>query len=355
MNTLSHNVPNKSIGGTFRSRSVFVILILMALSYVGPAQAQETTGAPLAASCFEVISSETTTNDERDALIKLKGKMFGTSTEGELLVLVSPVCLAEEPVVGDPIGSDTAEEPVVGEPIGGDTAAAREAIDKIVSELIAKGADKNAVMDGADKIRNFVDKYENRGDVTRPLAEAAEQTSGGKEAAMIAAMVAMCLGLSAGLACTVPAVLSGLLLLGTDISDEDFQTGIRIMTKVATGQALDTTDYRVLAARGVPPWVQGNIRMTPSSSVGGYIGTDVVNAVESKTVHSAMVKLAKLADGKDSITCNDVDYSTGRKQISVDVNIRKEIDSMLLPASRPKSRKEAKDFLDCLDRAFPTE
>lgn len=351
MNTLHIQRTNKSVGGIFRS--VLVVLILMALSQVlpvGPTQAQEATGAPLSAPCFEVLSSETTIDDERGALIKLKGRILSKATEGELLVLVSPECLADKPAV-DKLTS--------GKPIGGDTAAAREAINQIVSELVANDdADEDAVMDGADKIRNFVDKYEDRADVTNPLAEAAEQTSGGKEAAMIAAMVAMCLGLSAGLTCTLPAMLGGLLLLGADISDEDFQTGIRIMTKVATGQALDTTDYGVLADREVPTWVQDSIRMIPGGDVGGYIRTVGANAVASRVIEmrvgEIIDQLAEFANEQDSITCRDV-YRLGGRAIRVDVNQRRKIESMLLPASRSKSPEEIKHFLDCLDRAFPME
>ena len=362
--SLGRKVRTESVGDAAFWLGVVVLIVLSQILSMRSVRAQEANSMVLAASCFEVVSSEMTSGQETVAQIKLTGKLLGTSTDGRLLVLVSPECLTQtappqSPRDGDRKGPDDDAS------AGADSAAAREAIDDISRELLASGADAQAVQRGADSLRNFVAKHESEGDLTEPLADAAQRTStasGGAEAAAMAAMVAACLAVSGGTACALPAALGAIIAFGTDVSSEDFQTGIEIMSKVTAGRALDENDYGYLRRVGVPEWVRKGIPVIQNRKVGGYLDAIAEAAVNSnritQTHGDVFIQLGILVDRKGSITCDDV-FETAKKAntgaITVDARTRRAIDLALVYASGGSPPVVAKELLDCLDDAFPSE
>ena len=362
--SLGRKVHTETVGYAALWLGVVVLIVLSQILSMRSVRAQEASSIVFAASCFEVVSSEMTSGQETVAQIKLTGTLLGTATDGKLLVLVSPECLTQAAPRQPPHDGDR-KDPDDDALAGADSAAAREAIDDVSRELIANGADPQAIQRGADSLRNFVAKHEGEGDLTEPLADAAQRTSstgGGAEAAAMAAMVAACLAVSGGTACALPAALGAVIAFGTDVSSEDFQSGIEIMSKVTAGQSLDEDDYTYLKKVGVPDWARKGIPVIQNRKVGGYLNAVADNAVNSnlitKTHLDVFIQLGILVDTRGSITCDDV-FETAKKAntgaITVDARTRRAIDLALVYATGGLPPMEAKELLDCLDDAFPSE
>ena len=343
-------------------RSLVIVLFASCLTAPMTAHTQEAPGTVISSSCFQVLSAKMTYENKTVAQIKLNATVLGEAKGGGLLLLVSPDCLAE--TTKDPAEPAENESVPGGVPETGTSPAdVQDLIHRIEQELDKGGEQGERVRNGAEGVRNFVQQTPSDGNWSQPLADAAgDLSSTDPTAAAIAAIAAACLTLSGGVACTLPIALGELFKLFESTSTEDFQAGVRTLTKLATGQPLSDDDYILIGSKGPPKWLEQGLRKIPSDSVAAYLNEVANDNVSSGSLKEgdalAIGRLGMLAQEQRRLTCTDVVgtvHAVDRVRIHVNVETRRAIHSAVFSKSRGYTRETAEELRRCLNDVFPVE
>lgn len=345
-------------------RALLVFLFVFHVTAPTAAHTQETPTTVLSGPCLQVISDKMTYENRTVAQIRLDATVLGEAAGGGLLLLVSPDCLAkaaERPADPTPNPDATVEDPDRGN--GPNRADVEDVIKRIEQALDRGGEQGERVRHGASGIQNFVRQTPPDGNWSRPLAEAADDLSStDPSAAAIAAITAACLTLSGGIACALPVALGELFNLFESTSSEDFQAGVRTLTKLATGRPLSEGDYILIGRKGPPRWLEQGLRQIPTDSVAAYLNEVATDNVSSGSLEAgeavAIRQLGRLVQEQRRLTCEDVVQTVSavnRVRVRVNVETSRAIHSAVFSKSSAYTRQTANELRRCLHNVFPVE
>ena len=345
-------------------RVLLAFLFVFHVTAPTTAHTQETPTAVLSGPCLQVISAKMTYENRTVAQIKLDATVLGKAAGGGLLLLVSPDCLAE--AAEGPAGP-TRDPGAMGEGPDRGTGPSRADVEDVINrieQVLDRGGEQGErVRHGASGIRNFVRQTPPDGNWSRPLAEAADDLSStDPSAAAIAAIAAACLTLSGGVACALPVALGELFKLFESTSSEDFQAGVRTLTKLATGRPLSEGDYILIGRKGPPRWLEQGLRQIPTDSVAAYLNEVATDNVSSGSLEAgeavAIRQLGRLVQDQRRLTCEDVVQTVSavnRVRVRVNVETSRAIHSAVFSKSSAYTRETANELRRCLHNVFPVE
>ncbi len=342
-------------------RSLLIVLFLLQVTAPMPAHTQEKPTTVLSGPCLQLISPRMMYENKAVAQIKLDAKVLDKASDGALLLLVSPDCLAKatkDPVDPDPVAGKKDEASTPPSP-----ADVQDVINRVAEDSARDGEQAEAVRRGADGIRKFVQRQPHGTDLTQSLADtASDLISKNPSAAAVAAIAAACLAMSGGVACTLPVALGQLFKLFENTSTEDFQAGIRALTKLATGKPLSENDYVLIGNKAPPEWLPRGLEAISSGSVESYLRHVADQGASSRKLQQneaeAIRRLGALVQKQPRLTCEDVVKTVrdaNRVKIHVSVETRRAIHAAVFSKPRNRTRETLSGLRRCLNDAFPAE